>query len=227
MILFEMAERDPYVPALGFDRLTGLYDPVVRITTRESAFKRRLLEQAGLAEGQRVLDLACGTGTLALSAKRRQPSAQLTGLDADPSMLERARRKAEAERVDVQFDEGRSDELPYADSSFDVVLSSLFFHHLPGDAKRRTAREIARVLRPGGELHVADWGPPGGPLTSALFLVVRLFDGFEETRDNVEGGLPGIFEGGSLTEVHERGRLRVLFGVLAFYSARRPSDYVP
>lgn len=218
-----MARERSYVPALGFGRLTGLYDPVVRLTTRETRFKRQLLEQAGIAPGQRVLDLACGTGTLAIAAKRRQPGAEITGIDGDPAVLARAREKAESEGIRIRFDEGRSERLPYPDGSFDLVLSSLFFHHVAREAKERTAHEIARVLKPGGELHVADWGPPGDPLTSVLFLAVRLFDGFDQTRDNARGRLPEIFESASLSDARERGRLRVVFGVLAFYSARRPA----
>lgn len=217
-----VTEQRSYVPALGFRRLTGLYDPVVRLTTRETRFKRQLLEQASIAPGQRVLDLACGTGTLAISAKRRHPTAEIIGIDGDPTVLERAREKAGA-AAGIRFDEGRSERMPYADSSFDVVVSSLFFHHVAREAKERTAREIARVLKPGGELHVADWGPPGDRLTSVLFLAVRLFDGFEQTRDNAEDKLPQIFESACLSDVRQRGRLRVAFGVLAFYSARRPT----
>jgi ubiquinone/menaquinone biosynthesis C-methylase UbiE len=88
------SSRDTYVPALAFDRLTPLFDSVVRVTTREQTFKRRLLDQAAIAPGERVLDLGCGTGTLALMAKRRQPDAELVGLDGDPAILERARAKA-------------------------------------------------------------------------------------------------------------------------------------
>jgi ubiquinone/menaquinone biosynthesis C-methylase UbiE len=148
--------RDRYVPALRFRSLTGLYDPVVRLTTRESEFKRRLLEQPAPRPGQRVLDLGCETGTLAIEAKRAEPRTEVVGIDGDPDVLARAYAKAEAAGIEVEFDRGLSTELPYPDSSFDVVLATLFFHHLTGADERTTAREIVRVLRPSGELHVAD-----------------------------------------------------------------------
>ena len=210
-----------YVPALAFDRLTPLFDSVVRLTTRERTFKERLLDQAAIAPGERVLDLGCGTGTLALMAKRREPAAELVGIDGDPAILERARRKSAEAGLAATFDEGLADDLPYPDGSFDKVLSTLCFHHLARDLKARAAREVARVLRPGGEFHVADWGPPPDPVARVQFLVVQAFDGFEPTRDNIAGRLPAIFAGAGLSDVRERSRLRVMFGSLSIYSAAR------
>jgi ubiquinone/menaquinone biosynthesis C-methylase UbiE len=215
------SSRDTYVPALAFDRLTPLFDPVVRVTTREQTFKRRLLDQAAIAPGERVLDLGCGTGTLALMAKRRQPDAELVGLDGDPTILARARSKAGDAEIDVHFDQGLADDLPYPDGSFDKVLSTLLFHHLTRTAKENAAREAARVLRPGGELHVVDWGAPPDPLARVQYLVVQAFDGFEQTGDNVAGRLPEIFTAAGLSDVCERDRLRAMFGSLSLYSATR------
>jgi ubiquinone/menaquinone biosynthesis C-methylase UbiE len=218
------SRTDRFVPALGFERLTSLYDPVVKATTRERAFKRRLLDQAAIQPGDRVLDLGCGTGTLAIAAKRREPTAKVAGLDGDREMLRRARTKAADARVDLDPNEGLADRLPYPDSSFDKVLSTLLFHHLASDVKRAAAGEIARVLRRGGELHLADWGRAPDPLARALFVVVQLFDGFEQTGDNVAGRLPSILEAGGLSSVRERGRLRAAFGSLSLYSARRDPE---
>ena len=95
-----------YVPAMRFDFLTRFYDPVVRLTSREAEFKKRLLDQASVTGGMDVLDLGCGTGTLALMVASREPGAYVTGLDGDPAMLERARAKATAVGHDVVFDEG-------------------------------------------------------------------------------------------------------------------------
>jgi ubiquinone/menaquinone biosynthesis C-methylase UbiE len=214
---------DRYLPALRFSALTRVYDPTIRWTTREATFKRRLLEQAALQPGQRMLDLGCGTGTLAIMAKQAQPEAVLVGLDGDPEILERARAKARRAGVELQLDHGFSTELPYEDESFDLVLSTLFFHHLTGADKRRTAGEIVRVLRAGGELHVADFGRPADPLMRVLFGSVRLFDGLDQTRDNAAGALPAIFEQGGLEGAEETERLRTAFGTLALYRARRPS----
>jgi ubiquinone/menaquinone biosynthesis C-methylase UbiE len=141
-----MSTRDSrrYVPALRFHLLTRVYDPVVRWTTREATFKRRLIAQAAPAKGSRVLDLGCGTGTLALMVKRSQPSVQVVGIDPDPEILERARAKARGARLDIQLDEGFSTDLPYEDEAFDAVLSTLVLHHLTSADKRgRCERSLA------------------------------------------------------------------------------------
>jgi SAM-dependent methyltransferase len=209
-----------YVPALRFRALTGLYDPVARATTRESEFKDRLLRQAAIERGHRVLDLACGTGTLAIEAKRREPGAELVGVDGDAEVLARAAEKAGAAGLDIELDEGLSTALPYEDASFDRVLSTLFFHHLDLAGKRATVAEIGRVLRPGGELHVADWGKGSDPLMAALSWPVRLLDGLDVTRENFDGSLPRLLAEGGLEDVAERDRLRTPLGSMVLLSAR-------
>jgi ubiquinone/menaquinone biosynthesis C-methylase UbiE len=216
-------ESRGYLPALRFSALTRLYDPVVAATSREGRFKELLVEQAAPTAGQRILDLGCGTGTLAIQVKKREPGAKLAGLDADPEMLSQARSKAERAGVELELTEGYSTELPYEDASFDRVLSTLFFHHLDPDPKRQTAREIARVLKKGGELHVADWGPPSDPVMAAAFLGIRLLDGFENTADNVHGELPRIFEEAGLERAEETDRLRTVLGSMVLYRAAKPT----
>jgi ubiquinone/menaquinone biosynthesis C-methylase UbiE len=213
-----------YIPALRIRALTRFYDPVVALTTREREFKQRLIDQLGPAPGQRILDLGCGTGTLALLVKERQPEAAVAGLDADPEMLWRAGEKAAAAGVEVELSEGRSDAMPYGDGSFDAVVSTLFFHHLSRPVRDATAAEIVRVLAPGSELHVADWGKPADPLMGLAGLAIRMLDGFEPTADNFAGRLPAIFAAAGLTEVRTRDRMRTAFGTLAFHSARKAEN---
>jgi ubiquinone/menaquinone biosynthesis C-methylase UbiE len=210
-----------YIPALAYRPLTAIYDPVVRLTTRESTFKAALLRQAGLQPGDQVLDLGCGTGTLTIAAKQLQPAAVLTGLDGDPEILLRARNKATRAGVNIRFDEALSHCMPYADESFDAVLSSLFFHHLNRDSKLATLREIRRVLKPGGRLHVADWGKAANPLMRALFYGIQVLDGFNTTADNVAGMLPGFMRDCGFHEVEEAARFATMFGTLSLYRAVR------
>lgn len=217
-----MTER--YIPALSYRWLTPLYDPIVRWTTRERRFKAALLAQAGLQAGDRVLDLACGTGTLTIAAKRAQPGIHITGLDGDAGILERARRKARSAGVELRFDEAMSDHMPYAEASFDVVLSSLFFHHLGRDAKRATLREVHHVLKPGGRLHVADWGKAANPLMRAAFVLVQLLDGFATTADNVAGRLPVLMADGGFVDITETRRFATPLGTIALYGARKPGQ---
>lgn len=210
-----------YLPALRFPALTRFFDRFVRIGMFEQRFKAALVEAAGPGPGDRLLDLGCGTGTLALMVKRAEPGARVTGLDADPEILEIARAKAEDEGEDVELVEALSTEMPFEDRSFDRILSTLFFHHLSGADKRRTAAEIVRVLKPRGELHVVDLGHPPDPLMRAAVTTVRVFDGFERTRDNVAGALPAIFEDAGLEGATETRRFRTPIGGLSLYRARR------
>ena len=214
-------QQPQYVPALGYHWLTGLYDPVVRYTTREHRFKTALLVQANLHTDQRVLDLACGTGTLAIMAKQRYPSLQVIGLDGDPAILQRARLKAAKQQASIGFEHGYATALPFADASFDRVLSSLFFHHLLPADKHQTFAEIYRVLRPGGELHIADWGRPSNPLMRALFYSIQLLDGFANTHDNIDGRLPAMLHAAGFQTVTERQQFATIYGSLSLYAAQK------
>ena len=216
-----MGETKGFTPALGFHVLTPLYDRVVALTTRERTFKRALLDQAAIEHGHQVLDVGCGSGTLVIAAQRRQPGAQLSALDADRAVLAIAARKARHAGAEIVFDLGRSSALPYADERFDRVVSSLFFHHLSWGDKLLTAREMHRVLRPGGELHVADWGRAGGLFSRTAFLAVQLLDGFDTTSDNVAGMLPVLFASTGLRQVEETRRIPTALGIVSLYRAVR------
>lgn len=213
----------PYVPALGYGFLTALYDPVVALTTRERTFKERLILQAEIRTGHVALDVGCGTGTLAMWIKQACPGAIVSGIDGDDNVLGRARRKAARAGLDIQFDRGLSYALPYLQCTFDRVMSSLFFHHLTHDAKMRTFAEIHRVLKGGGELHVADWGRPSNPLMRVLSCTIQVLDGPATTRDNMAGRLPQMLSDCGFAYVSERGVLATMFGTLSFYSAQRPA----
>jgi len=100
------ASSNSYVPALGYRWLTRFYDPVVRVTTREATVKEALLRQASIQDGHRILDLGCGTGSLAVLVKRAHPGAGVFGSDADAEALKLARTKLEETGVEVQLDQG-------------------------------------------------------------------------------------------------------------------------
>lgn len=144
------------VPAAGRDWLLPFYDIVTKLLGVE-AFHRKLINQAAVSSGQRVLEIGCGTGSLTILAKQLHPGANVVGIDPDPKALARARRKAQRSGVTVQFDVGFSEELPYPDGSFDRVLSAFMLHHVRSDAKLPTIREACRVIKLGGSLHLADF----------------------------------------------------------------------
>ncbi len=140
------------------------YDLMVWLLTfgRERSFRERLVELARLQPGESVLDVGCGTGTLAIAAKRRVgPRGLVHGIDASPEMIARANRKAKKEGVDVTFRTAVVEALPFPDRQLDVVLSTLMLHHLPRPTREESAREIRRVLKPGGRVLAVDFGAPG------------------------------------------------------------------
>ncbi len=144
--------------ALGYDCLAWLL-----LRGGERAFRDRLVRLAELAPGQAVLDIGCGTGTLAIAARRRVgPSGAVHGIDASPGMIARAREKARKAGVDVTFTLGIAEHLPFEDGRFDVVLSTLMLHHLPRAARRQCLGEVRRVLRPGGRVLAVDFGTASG-----------------------------------------------------------------
>jgi ubiquinone/menaquinone biosynthesis C-methylase UbiE len=216
-----MHTHRPYIPALNREWLTPLYDPLLRWLFHERSFKQQLIEQAIIQTGDRVLDLGCGTGTLMLMLKQRHPHARVVGVDIDERILGIARRKALRGQVDLHFARGSAVELPYADGSFDRVLSSLMFHHLTAAQKQHALGEAFRVLRPGGEAHIVDFGKPHTRVAQAIAVVARHF---EAVSDNVRGLLPIMLRQAGFVQVEEGWQRMTLLGTLTFISARKPGE---
>ncbi len=215
-----MSESAPsFVPALGRDALTPLYDTISWLIG-ERALKRRLIEQARIAPGHAVLDLGCGTGTLALLIKESCPTAEVTGVDIDPRILAIARGKIAAAGVGIRLVEGSATAPPLAPASFDRILTTLVLHHLTTEQKRAALAATNRLLKPGGELHVADWGKPQNALMRFASLSFRLTDGAETTGANVRGELPSLLAGAGFADVREVEHRMTPLGTLSYLSAR-------
>jgi SAM-dependent methyltransferase len=212
-----------FVPAAGIRALTRHYDRLIALTMRERLFRGRLLDQvlADLPDEARIVDVGAGTGTFAIALAARAPDAEVIGVDLDPEALELARGKEGAAAVTWCL--GKAGELPLAEESCDRVTMSLVLHHLDPAAKRAALAEARRVLRPGGRLHVADWGPAQDPLMRATFFALQLIDGFDGTRDHAAGRLPDYVEDAGFADLERRGRLRTAWGSLELLSAARPS----
>ncbi|MFS8111224.1 methyltransferase domain-containing protein [Rhizobium jaguaris] len=139
------------------------YDLLARVLTfgREGRFRGLMLRLAALGPGETVLDVACGTGTLAIAAKRRVGAkGSVTGIDASAEMIERAQRKADRAGLEVTFVNGTAQQLPFGDGQFDIVMGTLMLHHLPKPVRAAFACEARRVLKPGGRLLLIDFGKP-------------------------------------------------------------------
>ncbi len=207
-----------YIPAASYDVLLPLYDPLVRLLMRDEETRGELIRRANIEGGHQVLDLGCGTGSLSVLIKRRHPDANVTGIDPDPKALSRALGKSEAAGVKIRFERGFGGALPFVDSSFDRVLSSLVLHHLTHDEKLGALREVRRVLRAGGSLHVLDFGPPHGRLDR---LLTGLIHHGERMTDNLAGQLPALMQEAGLSNARESASVRTAIGRLSIYEAQR------
>jgi ubiquinone/menaquinone biosynthesis C-methylase UbiE len=208
-----------YVPAAGWSAFTRFYDPVIARTMREERFRGEMLRrvEADLPEGGTVVDVGSGTGTFALKLEGRRPDARVVGVDGDEEILALAQAKPGADGV--EWREGLAQELPVDTGSVDVVTTSLVIHHLLPEDKRKALAEMKRILKPGGHLHVADWGAPSDPLMSGLFYIVQVADGFDRTADHRAGRLPEFIEEAGFGPVEPYDSFRTGFGVVELLTA--------
>lgn len=204
-----------FLPAAGHDWFLPLYDPLTKLLGVDR-IRTALLDQAALQPRDRVLDVGCGTGTLAVLIKRLHPTVEVIGLDPDPKALSRARRKAGRAEVSIQFDRGFADSLEYPDATFDRVFSSLMFHHLERDVRQATLREIRRVLKPRGRLEFVDFASAHSGAHGALS---RLIHSHHRLRDNSDERILSLMTAAGFRNARKVREQSSLFGDIAFYQA--------
>jgi ubiquinone/menaquinone biosynthesis C-methylase UbiE len=160
------------------------------------SFSQRIVDEAALKPGEHVLDCGCGTGTLAIVAKRLVGSTgRVFGVDLSLDQLQIARRKAKERQLQIEFQQASIDDLPYEKASFEVIFSTLMLHHVPTQVKARAFQEMRRVLKPGGRIIIADFGPPAsfwGWIAFAPFLFPFLL--YDAGRDNMLNRLPDLIK---------------------------------
>ncbi len=216
-----MTSKD-FTPALGRAEWTGFYDLAIAVMTREQTWRRALIGQLAPRAGEAILDVGCGTGTLAVLLAVAAPGSRIAGLDPDASILERARSKAAKAGASITFLEGFAHDADRDGAAYDKVTSSLVFHQVPMDGKRAGFAAILRALKPGGSLHVADYGLQRTPLMRRLFRQVQRLDGFENTEPNALGVLPELMEEAGFAEVRERRVIATPTGSISLYSGQKP-----
>ena len=215
-----MTENKNYIPALKYDWLTKIYDPVLQFTMPERKFKSALIRQMEIKPGDRILDFGCGSLTLSIMAAQRYPQAQFFGVDIDAKIISIAKEKLSKTNLSIDIQQYDGNTLPYPDNSFDYVMSSLVFHHLTLRQKYFALEEIRRVLKPNGEFHIADFGKPADAFQRLWFYSVQLLDGFETTGDNVQNLLPQAIKD-TFSEAEETTHFKTMFGTVRLIKARK------
>ena len=178
-----------FTPALGHRLLTPLYDAAIALLTREPVWRSALTDTIALKHGERLLDVGCGTGSLAVRLATVELGAQVHGIDPDPDVLRRARSKAAEAGARIAFHEGLlTGEFVAGAEPFDIVTSSLVFHQVPLAGKRDLLSMMRRALQPAGRLVIADYGLQRTALMRRLFrATVQTLDGVDDTQPNADG----------------------------------------
>jgi ubiquinone/menaquinone biosynthesis C-methylase UbiE len=209
-----------FTPAMGRFAPTRFYDPVVALT-RERLWRALAVTYAAPQSDDVIVDVGCGTGSLASLLSRVEPQAQIIGVDPDPDVLAVARRKVAADTV--QWRVGMGDALveSVGPDAADTVVSSLVLHQCPVPMKRAVLASMFAVLRPGGRLVIADYGRQRTRLMRLAFRIVQLADGKEDTQPNAEGVLPELMSDAGFRDVREAEVVPTVTGSISVYVARK------
>ena len=184
-----MSQEKKFTPALGYPALTPIYDLAIATLTREDTWRTDLLKRIRPSQDDRILDVGCGTGSLAIRMKALNAHCDIHGIDPDTAVLARARKKAKAANVDITFHNGFLEPNTLTQlGRFSKIVSSLVFHQTALDTKSDILESMTQLLQPGGKLYIADYGLQRTPLMRALFrCTVQAIDGVKNTQHNADG----------------------------------------
>lgn len=215
-------EQKPATRGRDLDHVAWVYDFVHEKLSlgKERQFREKTMNYMDFSPTDRILDVGCGTGSLTiLVARRLQPPGEAVGIDAAPRMIHIAREKVVREQLPASFRVMVAEQLDFPDASFDVVVNSMFSHHVDTELKQRAFAEMFRVLRPGGTLVTADIDRPTTPMGWLTGWGGRWLLLQPELEDNLRGRLPAIMEEAGFRGLVKRDHL---FGLVSFFMAKRP-----
>ena len=178
----------PEPEGISLNLLSGFYDYLT--FTEKSKFRKNQIKLIDIRKGEKVLEVGCGTGALSILAKKAVgESGEVDGIDIAPKMIATAQQKARKSNLKINFRIAPINELPYPDNTFDLIISSLMFHHLPVKVKKEGLEEIHRVLKKEGRLFLCDFGFPR-ILTLPLMYLILIW--ISSTRYQLFGRLPRL-----------------------------------
>jgi len=212
------------IPTRGrtLDHAAFIYDflePVLMLG-QQNEYDRHIVSLLKLSPAERVLDLGCGTGVLTrmiADQLNAEVGGVSLGIDAAAKMIDVARKKRVSETC--QFEVAAAEDLPFEDSSFDAVVSSLFFHHVPLDLKEKSLSEAFRVLRPQGRLVIADMHTPTTWMGALVSHVSRWFFWQPQIGENIRGVLPMLVEKAGFDPPKH---VSMYFGYIAIFTSHKP-----
>jgi len=217
IVLMEKTEN--YIPPAHWNFLTPFYDIGCILLGFGKGFRHRIIKHLNLSGTERILDAGCGTGTLLIMLKEIYPSVVAEGLDPDEKALQIAYKKTQKNNFNIPLHRGAMNNMHFENSSFNVVLSSLVFHHLQKDNRLASLKECLRVLKPGGRMLLIDFGPPRPYIVDRI--LSRLFSLFEPIEDGVEGRIPELILEVGFNKVNEIGKY--LYGI-TFYESYKQDE---
>lgn len=209
--------------------LLGIYDPIVRLLSRDRAWRSALLARLAPRAGELIVDAGCGTGTFLAEIGRHAPGAELIGLDPDIRVLERAGGKLVAAGVSADLRQGYLRDIAgmLEGRVAEKISCSLVFHQVPLVEKRAGLAAIYDALIPGGTLLIADYGLQRTAAMRTLFRTVQLVDGFADTQPNADGVLPALMCEAGFIDVAETDLFATATGSISIYRAIRPARAAP
>lgn len=209
-----------FTPALGHSSLTPLYDLAIRLLTREQRWRAALVEQVKPSNGEAILDVGCGTGSLAIMLKRRAPGARIVGLDPDPEVLARAAEKARRAGAEIEWRRGFAHDAA-SFGEFDKAVSTLVFHQVPTEEKLDGIRAMFAAVREGGWVHIADYCRQPDWLMRQLFRIIQAVDGKTNTQANADGAVEIILAGVTGTKARPAAMVRTPTGAVSLFRIRK------
>lgn len=211
-------------PPLGFAALTPFYDFTIRLTTRESAWRSRLVERIGATSGETILDVGSGTGSLAIAIDASATGCLVRGIDPDAAAVEIARAKANRSGSKATFKLGEFGRGLTPDvGTTDKISCSLVLHQVPLNEKKRLFRAMFDELKPGGQLFIADYGCQATlGMRIAFRLTVQLLDGKTNTQPNADGILPRLIKETGFKKIRMLDSFTTVTGRIEILAAQKP-----
>lgn len=202
--LSEIVNRDRiknYIPPAHYDFLLPFYDIGCVLLGFGRNFRCKIIRHLGLWGAEHILDVGCGTGTLLIMLKEIYPSVFAEGLDPDKKALQIASQKSHRNNANILLHCSTMDNMPFESNSYDIVVSSLVFHHIQENNRFESLKECLRILKPQGRMLLVDFGPPRPYIVDRI--LSGLFSLFEPIEDGRKGRIPELMLKAGFSKVNE------------------------